>query len=411
MVGQKGLPATFGGVEHHVEQIGARLAARGHDVTVFCRSTYGEVPAGGYRGMRLVTAPTVGTKHLDAIVHSGTSTLAALRTGVDVVHYHALGPALVAPVPRYLSGAGVVLTVHGLDQDRAKWGLVARTVLGTAHRMSARVPDEVVVVSEALQEHYLQRFGRRVSYVPNGTPTPSGPVAGADDRIRRHGLEPGRYALFVGRLVPEKRPDLLLRAFRCVPGDVRLAVVGDSSFTDGYSEQLRRLATSDPRVVLTGYVYGDDLAALYQNAGVFVQPSALEGLPLTLLEAVAHDCDVVASDIAPHREVLGAGSPRHVVVPVDDPAALAAAVEVALAPASPAAADGAALRADVLSRYSWDVTIDRLEDVYRSAAVSARGRRLRGRGPVGALLPRSSVTGSTTSSPRGCATTQIQENR
>jgi glycosyltransferase involved in cell wall biosynthesis len=408
MVGQKGLPATFGGVEHHVEQIGARLAERGHEVTVFCRSSYGEVPDGGYRGMRLVSAPTIGTKHLDAIVHSGTSTVAALRSGVDVVHYHALGPALAAPLPRYLSGAGVVLTVHGLDQDRAKWGLAARTVLGTAHRMSARVPDEVVVVSEALRQHYLDRFGRRVSYVPNGTPPPAAPVDGAAQRLARHGLERGRYALFVGRLVPEKRPDLLLEAFRDVPGDVRLAVVGDSSFTDGYAGELRRLAATDPRVVLTGYVYGDDLAALYQNAGVFVQPSALEGLPLTLLEAVAHDCDVVASDIPPHREVLGAGSPRHVVVPVDDRTALTAALASALGSGAAAGAGGARLRADVLSRYSWDVTIDRLEHLYRAATVSARRRRTRGRGPADAQ-PGGISDPSTTSSPHG-HTTEIQEH-
>ncbi len=410
MVGQKGLPATFGGVEHHVEQLGARLAARGHEVTVYCRSSYGEVPGGSYRGMRLVAAPTIGTKHLDAIVHSGTSTVAALRSGADVVHFHAIGPALVAPLPRYLSSAGVVLTVHGLDQDRAKWGLAARTVLGTAHRMSARVPDEVVVVSQALQDHYRDRFGRAVSYVPNGTPVPAAPVPDAGERLAGLGLVPGRYALFVGRLVPEKRPDLLLAAFREVPGDVRLAVVGDSSFTDGYSEDLRRAAALDPRVVLTGYRYGDDLAALYQNAGVFVQPSALEGLPLTLLEAVAYDRDVVATDIPPHLEVLGTGSGRHRVVPVDDVSALGRALTSALAVSAASHPDASRLREDVLQRYSWDAAVERLEHVYRRAA-TARRRRPRGRGPVGAPAPGNSVPSRTTPRQQELVhTTEIQEH-
>ena len=150
MVGQKGLPATFGGIEHHVEQLGTRLADLGHEVTVYCRSTYGNAPNGEYRGIRLRNAPTVGTKHLDAIVHSATSTAMAMAAGADVVHYHALGPGLLAPLPRFLSRSKVVLTVHGLDHERSKWGRAAQAVLGTAHWMSGRVPNRVVVVSKAL---------------------------------------------------------------------------------------------------------------------------------------------------------------------------------------------------------------------------------------------------------------------
>ena len=126
MVGQKGLPATFGGIEHHVEEVGQRLASRGHHVTVYCRTTYGQCGARTSWELELRTSPTVGTKHLDAIVHSGTSTLKAMASGCDIVHYHALGPGLVAPLPRFFSRASVVLTVHGLDHQRSKWGRPAR---------------------------------------------------------------------------------------------------------------------------------------------------------------------------------------------------------------------------------------------------------------------------------------------
>ncbi|MDF2093730.1 glycosyltransferase family 4 protein [Knoellia sp. 3-2P3] len=362
MVGQKGLPATFGGIEHHVEHLSRRLVRRGHRVTVYCRSSYGEIPARSYHGIDLVPAATVGTKHLDAIVHSATSTAKALLSSADVVHYHGIGPGLVAPLPRYASRAKVVMTIHGLDHQRSKWGRGAQAVLGAAHWMSGHVPDEVVVVSRALEQHYWEHFDRRAHLIQNGVVEaaqvpPSALPAG-------HGLEPGKYALFVGRLVPEKRPDLLIEAFRRVPGDHRLAIVGDSSYTSDFTRRLHQLAASDPRVVFTGFMFGEQLAALYQHAGVFVQPSALEGLPLTLLEAVANDAPVLVSDISPHLEVVGEGSARHQVVPVDSVDSLAGAVSLMLQHPRPRDAASRCLREAILARHSWDASVDALEALY-----------------------------------------------
>lgn len=362
MVGQKGLPATFGGIEHHVEHLSRRLVQRGHRVTVYCRSSYGEIPARSYHGIDLVPAATVGTKHLDAIVHSATSTAKALLSSADVVHYHGIGPGLVAPLPRYASRAKVVMTIHGLDHQRSKWGRGAQAVLGAAHWLSGHVPDEVVVVSRALEQHYWEHFDRRAHLIQNGVveaaqAPPSALPAG-------HGLEPGRYALFVGRLVPEKRPDLLIEAFRRVPGDHRLAIVGDSSYTSDFTRRLHQLAASDPRVVFTGFMFGEQLAALYQHAGVFVQPSALEGLPLTLLEAVANDAPVLVSDISPHLEVVGEGSARHQVVPVDSVDSLAGAVSLMLQHPRPRDAASRCLREAILARHSWDASVDALEALY-----------------------------------------------
>ena len=379
MVGQKGLPATYGGIEHHVENIGARLVERGHRVTVYCRSTYSEVLVREHRGMRLVVAPTIGTKHLDAIVHSATSTGKALSAGADVVHYHGIGPGLLAPIPRYLSRSSVVMTVHGLDHQRAKWGAAAQAVLGTAHWMSGRVPDELVVVSRDLVEHYRNRRGLDATYVPNGV-VPHPPVPA--DLLDPFGLQPGRYAVSVGRLVPEKRADLLIRAFQGVEGDHRLAIVGDSSFSDDFSRHLRDLAADDPRVVFTGFAYGDTLAALYQHAGVFVQPSALEGLPLTLLEAVSYDCPVLVSDIPPHLEVVGQGSSRHRTVPVDSLEALTAALREMLAADRAPDPTADELRSSVVSHYSWDAAVIELEQVYLRSLARRRGSPVRHHGPL-----------------------------
>lgn len=370
MIGQKGLPATWGGIEHHVEQLGTRLAARGHDVIVYCRPSYTQTRSQRtYRGVRLVDVRTVGTKHLDAISHSAACTVHALGQRVDIVHYHAVGPGLAAPLPRYLGRAGVVLTVHGLDGGRAKWGRGASTVLRTAEWMSARVPNATVVVSRDLQEHYAARYGQQTTWIANGVDRP-GP---ADlDCLRRYGLEPGRYVLFVGRFVPEKDPQLLVRAFAGVPGDLRLVLAGGSSFSGDYAATVAEAARTDPRVMLPGYVYGEDKAALYAGAAAFVLPSQLEGLPLTLLEAISHGTPVVASSIPPHVEVLGTDGPGRRLVAPGDLAGLREALCEVLDDVEGERAGAALLRDGVLDRYRWDDATDQLEEVYRRMAARRR---------------------------------------
>jgi glycosyltransferase involved in cell wall biosynthesis len=364
MIGSRGVPATFGGIERHVEEVGARLAARGHQVTVFCRPNYARAGQRSHRGMRLRSMPTVGTKHLDAIVHSGLSTLGAMAAAFDVLHYHAIGPGMLAPLPRYLSRAGVVLTVHGRDDERAKWGRGARAVLGTAGWLSARVPDATIVVGRHLERYYRDVHGRRAVYVPNGVeatrPRP------ANGSLARLGLRAGGYLLFVGRLVPEKAPDQLLEAFAAVGGEHRLVLAGDSSFTDRYAARLRELAGRDPRVVLPGFVYGAELQELYSNAAAFVLPSLLEGLPLTLLEAAAFGLPVVASSIPPHLEVLRSGGPGRRLHRPGDIGGLGAALAQVLADPAAERAGAAALRDHVLRTYCWDDAATSTEAVYRA---------------------------------------------
>jgi len=380
MIGCRGVPARWGGVERHVEELGAELASRGHEVTVFCRSNYaGADSPRSYRGMRLAHLPTVGTKHLDAIVHSALATVAAMTGPFDVLHYHALGPGACAFLPRWLSASRVVLTVHGLDDQRAKWGSAGRTVLRAAGWLSARVPDATIVVSRHLQRHYRERHGRPSAYVPNGTAVPARvpDQAGRPWRVLEQlGLEPGRYLLFVGRLVPEKAPDLLLRAFRHVQGDDRLVLAGDSSFTQTYVRDLRRRATADRRVVLAGFRYGADLAELYAGACAFVLPSLLEGMPLTLLEAAAHGTPVVASAIPPHVEVLGEDGPGHRLAAPGDELSLAMALRRTLADPAGERAGALALRDRVLATYRWEAAASATEEIYRRLLAGRPARDL-----------------------------------
>lgn len=364
MLGTRGVPARWGGIERHVEEIGARLVARGHEVTVYCRANY-QPEAGLHRGMRLVPLRTVGTKHLDAIVHTAAATARAVRGRYDIVHYHALGPGLFAPVARTASTAKVVLTVHGLDHRRAKWGGVARAVLGTAAWTSTWAPHVVVAVSAELEARHT---GRRapVVRVTNGVAAP-GPHRPRGEACARLGLGERPYALFVGRLVPEKAPDQLLAAFARLAGDdLRLVLAGGSSFSDDYVATLRAAAALDPRVVLAGYVHGAELEELYANAAVFVLPSLLEGLPLTLLEAASYATPVVASAIAPHVEIVGRPGPGHRLVPTGDVAGLAAAIAASLAGGDAERAGAAELRTHVVAAHDWDAVTERTEAVYRA---------------------------------------------
>jgi len=360
MIGQKGLPATFGGIERHVQEIGSRLAARGHDIAVFCRPNYAGEDHAEFLGMRLRHLPTVATKHLDAIAHSAVATVAALREGYDVIHYHAEGPGMLAFAPRAASDASVVVTIHGLDHERAKWSRTARAVLRIAGWLSAHVPDATITVSRDLRDHYARRYGRTTVYIPNGVP-----VAGPSARGRLPaGIKPGGYFLFVGRLVPEKQPDVLIRAFRAMSSDARLVISGGDSFSGAYVNHLTRLAAGDDRIVFTGYVFGEALRSLYESAAAFVLPSSLEGLPLTLLEAIGAGTPVVVSDIPPHIEIVRADGPGHRVVPAGDVDALRRTLSTVLEDRRGERIGVTALRERIIGEYSWDSVTDATERLY-----------------------------------------------
>jgi glycosyltransferase involved in cell wall biosynthesis len=370
MVGQKGMPATYGGIERHVEEMSARLVALGHEVTVYCRDSYDAMPMDQYRGVRLRQVPTVASKHLDAIVHSGTATLAALKDRPDILHYHGIGPGLLAPLPRYLSRVRVVQTIHGLDNQRAKWSRAARVALGAAHWLSGHVPDVRIAVSRALAAHYQDRFGKDTRYVPNGVAAPR--RVPAHQITTRFALTTGGYLLLVGRLVPEKAADLLIRAFRRLPGTLKLAVVGGSSFTDDYVATLRAAAGDDPRIVFTGFAYGDMLAELYTNAAAFVQPSRLEGLPLTLLEAASYGLPVIASDIHPHVELLECDGPGRRLFRDGDEDDLLYALWRVLSDLPGERVGGSVHGARLRAAYTWEAAARDTEQVYLRLAGKRR---------------------------------------
>ncbi|MBI5871164.1 MAG: glycosyltransferase family 4 protein [Actinobacteria bacterium] len=303
VIGAKGIPAQFGGIERHCDELYPRLAARGHEVTVFVREWYTPV-RGVYKGVYLKRAPTLNRKGLDAFMHSAAASLISLRGDYDIVHYHAIGPSLFSFIPKF-RGMKTVATVHALDWQRAKWGALAREILKAGEWASAHFPRKTIVVSHDLQRYFRERYGRETVYIPNGVVSVEPPESA--ELIRDFGIAPGRYILFLGRLVPEKGCHDLIAAYLESGVEMPLVIAGGSSHSDKYAAGLEQMSAGKDNVIFTGNVEGDLLTQLSAHAGLFVLPSMLEGLPIVVLEMLMLGVPVLASDIGPSREVLEDG--------------------------------------------------------------------------------------------------------
>lgn len=309
-IGQKGVPATFGGVEYHVDRLSRRLAARGHQVSVYVRPWYTDRRLKNYGGVRLVSVPTLKTKRLDASLHSLLSSLLCLVKGAEIIHYQGIGPSFFSPIPR-LFCKKVVSTIHRLDWATEKWGRGAKFFLKAGEWFSVHVAHRTIVVSKDIQKSIRQAHRRQTVLIPNGIETPRPRPL----RIlqQKYGLSSGQYVLYMGRLVPEKRPDLLIRAFSEMQRTsdsvrhLRLVIAGGSSGTDDYALRLRGSAGRASQVIFTGYVWGEEKEELLSHALLFVLPSYLEGFPIAILEAKSYGLCCLASDIAAHKEVIHHG--------------------------------------------------------------------------------------------------------
>ncbi len=377
MIGQRSIPAAYGGVERAVEELGARLVERGHSVTAFCWRA--DRAPKTYRGIVNRNVPAIPGKHLRAFSQSVAATVVALSGRYDVVHFHAMGPALCAPLLRLRPSCRIVATVQGRDDRRSKWGPFAQRVIRMGAWSTARVAHETIVVSRQLEEDYRVEFDRESTYIPNGIDDP-GPVLGTEE-LERMDLKANGYFLYVGRLVPEKGIDMIPAAYALVDSDLPMIIVGGAAGTDAYVETTRTAATRDPRVRFVGERRGEALRELFSNARAVVMPSHLEGLPIVLLEAVSFGTAVVCSDIAPILEVVGPTSRPGVRIFRDgDVDGFARAITENLDDGDDdILAETTRLRCEVLQAFSWAGVTDRTEAVYANAVASRRRGRGAGR--------------------------------
>jgi glycosyltransferase involved in cell wall biosynthesis len=361
-IGFRGLPGIQGGVETHAENLYPILANLGCQVEVVVRTPYmGSRLIRNWKGIRLRRIWSPRSKGLEAIVHTFLCVLYAARSRPDVLHIQAIGPALMTPLAR-LFGIRVVVTHHGPDYDRQKWGAFAKWVLQLGEFLGMRFSNGRIVISEVIRALVARKHKSETTLIPNGVVLPELPKTTGS--VRRFGLSPGKYILLVSRLVPEKRHLDLIESFRRADlSDWKLAIVGGADHADAYSQQVLRVASMTPGVVCTGLQRGLDLAELYAHAGLFVLPSSHEGLPIAMLEALSYGLPVLASDIPANLEV---GLPLDNYFPLGNVAALAEKL-TRFTDVSLTESDRDARRNWVIARYNWEVIAQQTLEVYKSA--------------------------------------------
>jgi glycosyltransferase involved in cell wall biosynthesis len=353
-IGGRGVCSKYSGIETYYEEVGTRLAQLGHEVTAYCR-TYFTLPMKEHNGMKVIRIPTIRSKHSETLLHTLLSTLHALTEPCDIVHYHALGPALFSFIPR-LIGKKTVVTVQGLDWQRKKWGCIASAVLRVGERAAVRLPSGTMVVSRTLQRHYREHHGVETTYVPNGGLLRE---HRSPRKILEWGLEPQQYILFLGRISPEKGCHLLVEAYEKLSTDIKLVLAGAASYCDEYSWLLR--SHGNDRIRILDWVSGETLDELLTNAMVFVLPSELEGLSLALLDAMGAGLCVVASDIPENREaVQDAGFTFR----QGDASDLADRLSFLIANPAVRRAAGEAAKGRIRDNYQWDRISSEVEQVY-----------------------------------------------
>ena len=308
VIGAKGIPAKQGGIERYCQELYPQLVAQGHSVDLFARPSYTNNPwfsSHDYQGVNVISLPSLPIRGLDAFTSSAFGALATVFKSYDIVHFHALGPAIFCWLPRLASQAGVVVTCQGLDWQRAKWGKLSSQLIRWGEQAAVKYAHEIVVVSRDLESYFDKTYKLETNYIPNapGQYVDSDPECPYLDSV---GLNKQGYVLFLGRLVPEKRPDLLIEAFQKLqPQGWKLALAGGNSDTTEYKNELVKLAGGNPNIIFTGELHGECLAEIVRGAGLFVLPSDLEGLPLVMLEVMREGIPVLASNIGAHRQLIG----------------------------------------------------------------------------------------------------------
>lgn len=364
MIGLRGLDDGLGGVEKVVRETAVRLVQLGAEVTCFCRPRYNDKSE--WEGVRLVNTRTLYTKHGETAFYAFGSMIEAARGDYDVIHIHAMASAFLGWIPRWFSDKKVVVTIHGLDWQRAKWGFLARKVLHMGEWCAVHMSDYTTCVSLSLLVYFQMRYLHHpFAYIPNSYDPPSGAVPPPEE------YADGRYILYMGRLVPEKGVDRLIRAFKEVETDYRLLIAGPHTHASDYAQQLQQLAAEDERVELIGAITGERKERLLSHAFLFVLPSEIEGLPVALLEAAGRGVCPLISNIPTNLEVLGS---RHVTRGFTfNPAStgeLRTALEACLENPELTRSLGEQARKHVSENYSWDTAAEETLNVYESVMAS-----------------------------------------
>nr|WP_308624372.1 WecB/TagA/CpsF family glycosyltransferase [uncultured Eisenbergiella sp.] len=366
MIGHKRIPSREGGVEIVVDELSTRMVKQGCEVDAYNR--YGRHTAGKrfdqrrgkyYNGIRLITIPTPKSSALNAIVYSFLATVRALFGRYDMMHFHAEGPCTMILIPK-LFGKHVVATIHGLDWQRSKWGNFASKVLKAGEKTAARHADAVIVLSKNMQDYFREVYQRETIFIPNGINRPE--LKPADLIKQAFGLEKDGYILFLARIVPEKGLHYLIEAFSQIKTDKKLVIAGGSSHSHEYMDQIRSMAARDSRIIMTDFVHGQCLEELYSNAYLFVLPSDVEGMALSLLEAMSYGNCCLVSDIEENTEVVEGHA---VTFRKADTADLKEKLQHLLASPETVLKYKETSQDYICEKYNWDRVVEETLEIYR----------------------------------------------
>lgn len=360
LLGTRGIPAAYGGFETLAEELSARLAARGHDVTVYAR------PAGvlerrqTHRGAHVRFLPTIRTKYLDTVVHGLLSALDASVRGYDAVLVCNGVNALVCRLPRLLGApTRVVLNVDGLERNRRKWSRAGRLAYAMAERLSCVLPDAVVTDARAIERYYETRYGKRSTFIPYGSDLPAPAGTSALDAL---GLAPGRYVLYVSRFERENNPDAVVRGYRGFAADLPLVLLGTAPYADRFIAEVKEEASRDPRVMLPGAIYGEGYRELMAHAAAYVHATEVGGTHPALVEAMGFGRPVLVHETAENREVAGDAA---LYFDARSPGTLTAALARLFSEPDERRRLGEAARQRARALYTWDDVTDAYEMLLR----------------------------------------------
>lgn len=365
MIGHKRVPSREGGVEIVVEELSRRMACLGNKVDVYNRSgshvsgsAFDSIGSELPENIRVITIPTPENKTLNAFVYSFLASLRALFGRYDVIHFHAEGPAAMCFLPK-LFGIRTVVTIHGLDWQRSKWGGFASKYLKFGEKTAARCADEIIVLSDAVRDYFKKEYGRNTVYIPNGITQPD--FEEIAEAAEKYGLKKDRYILYLGRIVPEKGIHYLIEAYSDMKTDMPLVIAGGSSHSEEYFARLKRSAEGK-NIIFTDFVQGRMLRELYSNAYLYVLPSDLEGMPISLLEAMSYSNCCLTSDIPECTQMCGENAVYFRKSSVDD---LKNKLEYLIKNSDTVLEYKSRAHDYIISKYSWDDVVNRTLALYR----------------------------------------------
>ena len=381
MIGQKGIPATIGGIERHVHELSRSLAERGFVITVYARAWYTGRREAVIPGVKVVHLPSLRTKHLDTITHTLIATLHAMRAGVQVIHYHGVGPSLWSWLPRlFTPNIKVITTFHSIDRKHEKWGVGARLALRLGEWTACHFAHQTITVSATIRQYARDVYDAETVYVPNAVPLYE--KTNETEQLARWNLAPGKYILMVSRLIPHKGAHYLTEAYRALQlahpeltRDLKLAIVGHGYYTDAYVQWLRNKSATNPNIVFAGAQSGEALAELFAHARLMVHPSDKEGMPITVLEGMSYGLPVLLSDIPEHAELVD--NPEYLFAYGQVRSLVDRLKNLLRKPAAELGAEGQKNRAKIERHYTWERVLEQLIKVYEETQSSAKSNPTR----------------------------------